>query len=249
MISVTDAGEGMDEATLARCVEPFFTTKGIGKGTGLGLSMVYGLAEQSGGRLVMRSREGEGTTAELWLPRAEAPIEATPVSTSGLGTGKEAAKLPREGCARRTVLVVDDDPLVLAATVSMLEDVGHRVLEATSGRRALEILPVHQDVDMVLTDQVMPQMTGLQLAAELRRLWPELPVLLGSGYTERAELLVSGLPLLSKPFMQGELMAAIEACLAVKGTPRGTAGPSGAVEERVHRRGKASERCSRLPIR
>ncbi|MBI0534793.1 response regulator [Roseomonas sp. KE2513] len=208
VLGVTDNGVGMDEATLARCVEPFFTTKGIGKGTGLGLSMVYGLAAQSNGRLVLRSRLGEGTTAELWLPRAQPAAPALPEPSAS-----EAARPRPEGFGRRTVMVVDDDPLVLASTGSMLEDVGHAVVEASSGRQALEILRAGAKVDMVLTDQVMPGMTGVQLGAELRRLWPGLPVLLGTGYAERAELLGSGLPLLAKPFQQAELVAAVEACL------------------------------------
>jgi PAS domain S-box-containing protein len=219
VLGVTDTGEGMDEATLARCVEPFFTTKGIGKGTGLGLSMVYGLAEQSGGRLVLRSRKGDGTTAELWLPRAEA--EATPTARPGV----EMADLRLESPGRHTVLMVDDDPLVLASAASMLEDLGHAVVEAASGRQALEILRAGAKVDLIVTDQAMPGMTGIQLAAEVRRLWPGLPVLLGTGYVERAEMAASGLPLLGKPFGQAELAAAIEACLSATGQAGGNIVP------------------------
>ena len=208
VLSVTDTGEGMDPATLARCMEPFFTTKGVGKGTGLGLSMVHGLAAQSGGRLVLHSREGEGTTAELWLPQAE--VEAAPVAAST----SEMAEVRPKPLNRRTLLVVDDDPLVLASTSSMLEDLGHAAVEAASGRRALEILHAGAKVDLVLTDQAMPGMTGLQLAAELRRLRPSLPVLLASGYAETAELAASGLPLLPKPFGQAAMAAAVEGCLA-----------------------------------
>jgi PAS domain S-box-containing protein len=214
VLSVADTGEGMDEATLARCMEPFFTTKGVGKGTGLGLSMVYGLAAQSGGRLLLRSRKGEGTTAELWLPRAKMDAATLPQrATERTDAGSE----PRD---RRVVLVVDDDPLVLASTVSMLEDLGHVVMEATSGRQALELLRAGAKADLVITDQVMPDMTGLQLAAELKRLRPALPVLLATGYAERRELAAAGLPLLYKPFGQDALAAAIEDCLG-SGLPVG----------------------------
>ncbi|MFC7555734.1 response regulator [Pseudoroseomonas wenyumeiae] len=207
VLSVADTGEGMDEATLARCMEPFFTTKGVGKGTGLGLSMVYGLAAQSGGRLLLRSRKGEGTTVELWLPRAKMDATRLPQRATGR---TEARSEPRD---RRVVMAVDDDPLVLASTVSMLEDLGHVVVGATSGRQALEILQAGAEADLVMTDQVMPDMTGLQLAAELKQIRPALPVLLATGYTERRDLAAAGLPLLHKPFGQDALAAAIAHCL------------------------------------
>lgn len=170
--------------------------------------MVHGLAAQSGGRLALHSLKGEGTTAELWLPQAE--VEAAPAEASA----SEMAEVRPEPLSRRTLLVVDDDPLVLASTSSMLEDLGHAVVEAASGRQALEILRAGAKVDLVLTNQAMPGMTGLQLAAELRQLRPTLPVLLTSGYAESAELAVSGLPLLPKPFGQAAMAAAVEGCLA-----------------------------------
>ncbi|MGB8280181.1 MAG: PAS domain S-box protein, partial [Pseudolabrys sp.] len=129
-VSVTDTGEGMDEETLGRATEPFFTTKGVGKGTGLGLSMVHGFAEQSGGRLILRSQKDRGTTAELWLPVAKA--SAQPVNPAQAAPAKTVRPL--------TILAVDDDALVLMNTVSMLEDLGHAVFEAYSGKEALEIL-------------------------------------------------------------------------------------------------------------
>jgi signal transduction histidine kinase/CheY-like chemotaxis protein len=216
VLSVTDTGVGMDEATLARAIDPFFTTKGIGKGTGLGLSMVHGLAAQSGGKLLLRSAPGKGTTAELWLPRAKTaglPVAPPPIAEAGE---------PCPGSVRhRTVLMVDDDPLVLASTAAMLEDLGHSAVEAASGRQALEILRAGAKVDLVVTDQSMPGMTGTQLAGELRRLRPGLPVLLATGYVERAEVAAAGLPILAKPFDQAMLMAAIRACLNVPSTTRG----------------------------
>jgi signal transduction histidine kinase len=207
VLSVMDNGEGMDEATLARCMEPFFTTKGVGKGTGLGLSMVYGLAAQSGGRLVLHSEKGKGTTAELWLPRAEArPAVASPPA----GEAGDPGAGPDAPC---TLLLVDDDPLVLASTASMLEDLGHSVVAAGSAQQALEVLRAGGKVDLVVTDQAMPGMTGLQLASQLQRSHPQMPLLLITGYADRTELAAAGLPLLYKPFAQSALDAAIRSCL------------------------------------
>ena len=197
-LSLTDAGEGMDEETLARATEPFFTTKGVGRGTGLGLSMVHGLAEQTGGRLLLRSRKGEGTIAELWLPVATSP--AVPIARDQHAP-KAAAPLARP----LVILVVDDDPVVLRNTVAMLEDLGHRVFEAASGREALEILRRGETLDLVITDQVMPQMTGLQLADAIRAEAPGLPIILATGYAEPDPGPRYDLPRLAKPFRQEEL--------------------------------------------
>lgn len=198
-LSVTDSGEGMDEATLKRAAEPFFTTKGIGKGTGLGLSMVHGLAEQSGGRLVLHSKVGEGTTAELWLPLADA-VAAHGAAASAGDAGAGATR-------PLTVLAVDDDRLVLMNTVAMLEEMGHTVLEATSGQQALDILRQHATLDLLITDEAMPQMTGLQLAKTVRAERPDLPIILATGYAEVPR--DSTLPKLSKPFFQEDLVRAV----------------------------------------
>ena len=200
-ISVTDRGEGMDAETLARAAEPFFTTKGTGKGTGLGLSMVHGMAEQSGGRFVLKSREGEGTSAELWLPAAtvaDAPAVA-PVRAS------EADDRVRP----LVVLAVDDDNLVLLNTAAMLEDMGHTVLEANSGLAALEILRREGPADLVIVDYAMPHMTGVQLAERIRSDAPELPIILATGYAELPPGAQSDLPRLAKPFRQEDLVRAI----------------------------------------
>ncbi|MEK9970649.1 MAG: PAS domain S-box protein [Ferrovibrio sp.] len=198
-LSVRDSGDGMDEATLKRAAEPFFTTKGVGKGTGLGLSMVHGLAEQSGGRLVLTSNKGAGTTAELWLPLA---AETRDIAAQQADDG-EAASMTRP----LTVLAVDDDRLVLMNTVAMLEDLGHTVLEATSGQQALDILRQHATLDLLITDQAMPQMTGLQLVEIVRAERPALPVILATGYAEVPR--GTNLPKLSKPFFQEDLARAI----------------------------------------
>jgi CheY-like chemotaxis protein len=203
-LSVTDTGHGMDAATLVRAMEPFFTTKGIGKGTGLGLSMVHGLAAQSGGRLVLKSHEGEGTTAEIWLPASEAK-DAAPAKR----TCKVDASEVGSGIRRLTILVVDDDALVLQNTAAMLEDLGHRVMEASSGREALNYLSRAYSVDVVITDQAMPGMTGAQLAEAIKRQWPHLPVVLATGYAELSSKLDPNLIKLSKPFRQDALARAV----------------------------------------
>lgn len=202
-LSVTDTGEGMDEATLARAMEPFFTTKGIGKGTGLGLSMVHGLTEQSGGRFILKSRKGEGTTAELWLPVAEADREPA-------AEDRKAAETPR-ATRPLVVLAVDDDSLVLLNTAALLEELGHTVLEASSAREALAILHHEKHVDLVITDQVMPHTTGTQLAERIRAEWPNLPIVLATGFAELPADADPTLPRLDKPFGQNELAKAIAA--------------------------------------
>lgn len=203
-LSVSDTGQGMDEATLARAMEPFFTTKGIGKGTGMGLSMVHGLAAQSGGRLVLKSRKDEGTTAEIWLPAIQVPATAPAEAAR-----KADAASPGSDMRALTILVVDDDALVLQSTAAMLADLGHRVLEAGSGREALEYLGRAQSVDVVITDQAMPGMTGMQLAATIKQQRPDLPVILASGYADLPLDLELSLIRLSKPFGQDRLAQAI----------------------------------------
>jgi PAS domain S-box-containing protein len=193
-LSVTDEGAGMDAQTLARATEPFYTTKGIGKGTGLGLSMVHGLAEQSGGRMVISSEPGRGTRVELWLPEAEAAGERKPARIPG-----EA-----EHIDPRVVLAVDDDPLVLLNTAAMLEDLGHTVIPAASAAEALKALKA-QRVDLVITDHAMPQMTGHQLAQHLQSTHPDLPVVLATGYAELPLGVGEDLPRLAKPYSQAEL--------------------------------------------
>ncbi|AWN35742.1 MHYT domain-containing protein [Methylobacterium radiodurans] len=200
-LSVTDTGTGMDVDTLARAQEPFFTTKGVGKGTGLGLSMVQGLAAQSRGRLLLRSRLGEGTTAEMWLPVAEASV--------GHEEAPSLVNKSRATMRPLSVLVVDDDPLVLENTAAMLEDLGHRVIEARSGEEALSILRRTQRLDLIITDQAMPGMTGLQLAAQIAVERSGLPVILASGFAETSEEPQLSLLRLSKPFDQNTLALAV----------------------------------------
>jgi PAS domain S-box-containing protein len=200
-LSVTDDGCGMDEATRRRALEPFFTTKGVGKGTGLGLSMVHGMIQQSGGKFVLKSRKGEGTTAELWLPvAAAAPDHLQERADAKPLNGNEGPLV---------ILAVDDDALVLLNTAAMLEDLGHTVLEATSGRSALEIIRREDNIDLVITDQAMPHMTGSDLAAAIRVEKPHLPIILATGFAELPPGADEDLPKLSKPFLQHQLADAI----------------------------------------
>ena len=198
-LSLRDTGEGMDEHTLASARDPFFTTKGLGKGTGLGLSMVHGFIEQLGGRFILKSEKGQGTTAELWLPVAAEGAQAPRVLP-----GSEAITVPR-----LSVLVVDDDSLVLTSTTLLLEDLGHRVVSATSGARALALFEQGEVIDLMITDMAMPQMSGAQLAHAVRLLKPDLPIVLATGYAERLEGFAAQLPRLPKPFTQLNLMEII----------------------------------------
>jgi PAS domain S-box-containing protein len=191
-LSLRDEGEGMDDETLARATEPFYTTKGVGKGTGLGLSMVEGLAAQSGGWLALRSTRGEGTTVELWLPVAPAADEPLPAPPA---PGAPTADLPA-----LTVLAVDDDALVRMNTVAMLQELGHTALEAPSGKEALALLTRDTSIELLVTDQAMPQMTGVQLIEAARKLRPGLPAILATGYADLATVLPSDVPRLTKPF-------------------------------------------------
>lgn len=193
-LTVQDTGEGMDAATLARAVEPFFSTKGTGKGTGLGLSMVHGLANQSGGALRLESEQGMGTKADIWLP----------VADRGAEPNLQPAIL-HSATAPVTILLVDDDTLIAASTVALLEDLGHHVVEAHSGKEALAILSDGLHPDLVITDHAMAGMTGVDLAVALRVRDPALPILLATGYAELQGELPIELPRLAKPYTQEQL--------------------------------------------
>ena len=205
-LCVADHGQGMDAETLARAMEPFFTTKGIGKGTGLGLSMVHGLAEQSGGKLRIESEQHRGTTVELILPAGKAadiPVAAPAPAP--------VVDVPTAG--RHTVLIVDDDDLVLDSTAAVIEDLGYTVLRADSGPAALNLLAARPEIDVVVSDQAMPGMTGVQLAKAISVSRPTLPIILASGY---AELTVptDGMWRLSKPFRRAAIADALASAIA-----------------------------------
>ncbi|MDR7144912.1 PAS domain-containing sensor histidine kinase [Rhizobium sp. BE258] len=207
-LSVRDQGEGMDDETLANATTPFYTTKGVGKGTGLGLPMVHGLMAQSGGELILKSEVGQGTTAELWLPVAD----STEVETKAPAT----PDVPFEPAPKAlTVLVVDDDALVLMNTVLLLEDLGMDTIQASSGKEALAALQTGVPPDVVITDHAMPNMTGARLCQEIHARYPTLPIILATGYAELPDGVgdLAGVVRLSKPFSQAQLSKALaEAC-------------------------------------
>jgi PAS domain S-box-containing protein len=207
-LTFSDTGEGMDEETLARAQEPFFTTKGVGKGTGLGLPMVSGFAEQSGGTLVIRSRKGHGTTVEIWLPSTEAaarpaqPEEARPEGN------------PAQLLSGHKILLVDDDLLVLLSTQAMLEEMGAEVLPVASPMEALTVMRTTPDLACVLTDYAMPAMTGAQLAAAIKVERPDLPIVIATGYTNVPDE-IAAFATIHKPFTSQALARTLAEALAV----------------------------------
>ncbi|WP_246738698.1 ATP-binding protein [Bradyrhizobium sp. CCBAU 051011] len=212
-LSVSDTGSGMDEKTLKHAQEPFFTTKGVGKGTGLGLSMVKGLAEQSGGVLMLKSRIGEGTTAEIWLPASQDDNVPEPHAA------EPSRSAPRSN-RPVSVLVVDDDLLVLDSIAAMLDDLGHAVVEARSGEEAVQLLRRMPKIDIVVTDYAMPGMNGLQLAETVAAEHPGTPVVLCTGYAELPGSAQPDLPRISKPFDQAALVAAMEEVMRARADAR-----------------------------
>ncbi|WP_349628836.1 ATP-binding protein [Bradyrhizobium sp. AUGA SZCCT0177] len=202
-LSVVDTGTGMTSETLERAIEPFFSSKPLGKGTGLGLSMVHGLAVQLGGALRLASAVGKGTTATLILPIATAAPEVEAPAPATQGTKRSAV-----------ILFVDDDPLIAMSTMEMLEDLGHHVIGANSGLHALDILRSEQPIDLMMTDHVMPGMTGIELAAATRQVRPSLPILLATGYAELPEGAQLDLPRLAKPYHQDQLRERLDQLLA-----------------------------------
>ena len=201
-LSVIDSGTGMAPDVLKRAIEPFFSSKPVGKGTGLGLSMVHGLAVQLGGALQLSSAVGKGTTAVLVLPVATAAPEAESPAPAARPVRRSAV-----------ILLVDDDPLIAMSTMEMLEDLGHRVIGANSGPHALDILRSDQEIDLMMTDHVMPGMTGIELAAASREVRPQLLVLLATGYAELPDGFQVDLPRLAKPYHQDQLRERLDQLL------------------------------------
>lgn len=199
-LSVIDTGVGMDKRTQERAIEPFFTTKGLGQGTGLGLSMAHGLAAQSGGMLRLSSEPGRGTTVELWLPTAGETIQAGDVAAIEKTPARRAA----------TVLLVDDEELVRAATADMLRDLGYVVVEASSGAQALSMLRSSLAAELLVTDYLMPGMSGAALIKELRASGLGVPSLLITGYANAGQDVPQDVPKLSKPFRQADLAARVD---------------------------------------
>jgi PAS domain S-box-containing protein len=198
VLTVADEGSGMDKETLQKAIEPFFSTKELGKGTGLGLSMIHGLALQLKGDLKLESTPGKGTTAELWIPVSTSasvhiePEDAMPVDADKVSGPKR-------------ILLVDDDVLIAMSSADMLTDLGHEVVEAHSGKEALECLGNGAGFDLMITDYSMPGMTGGDLAKAARTIAPGLPILIASGYAELPAGLDLDVAKLGKPYTQDQL--------------------------------------------
>lgn len=198
LIRVADTGSGMDSETLKRAIDPFFSTKPVGKGTGLDLSMINGLADQLGGSLQLASELGRGTEATIWLPIAT--TQSTVITAECITEAAPSRSV--------TILFVDDDPLIAMSTVDMLEDLGHVVIAANSAKRALEILDEGHAIDLLLTDQAMPDMTGVELGEIALVKRSGLPVLLATGYSDLPTG-TTNFPRLTKPYLQEELQSEI----------------------------------------
>jgi CheY-like chemotaxis protein len=208
MLVVSDTGVGMDATTQSRIFEPFFTTKEQGKGTGLGLSTVYGIVKQNGGEVLVYSEPGQGTVFKIYFPAVAEHAEALP------GEGLQMELVP----ATETVLLVEDEEQVRHLTRTLLARQGYRVLEASSGRSALTLAREHRErIDLLLTDVVMPQMSGPDLAKAVRSSHPEIRVLFMSGYTDTAVnlqgTLPPGTPFVQKPFTSGGLQRRVREAL------------------------------------
>jgi CheY-like chemotaxis protein len=203
-IAVADTGTGMDADTLARAVEPFFSTKPAGKGTGLGLSMVHGWAGQSGGAFRLESAPGQGTTATLWIP----------VATEGQVPAPAREPDARSASRRAVVLLVDDEEQVRFTTSESLIELGYEVVPAASAEEALDRISGGLKPDLLVTDHLMPGMTGAQLALELRGKLPGLPVLMITGYAQLRPEEAGDFDVLVKPYRHAELALRIAELLS-----------------------------------
>ena len=205
-ISVTDTGVGMDEKTKERIFEPFFTTKEIGRGTGLGLASVYGIIQNHGGFVTVYSEVGEGTSFHIYLPASEKQVKKELILPDRAAGGKE------------TLLVVDDEEMILEVASGMLTALGYTVLTACGGKEALDVYEIHQDdIDLVILDMIMPDMGGGAVYDKLKTMNPALKVLLSSGYSingQAAEILERGCNgFIQKPFNLGELSRKLRSTL------------------------------------
>jgi PAS domain S-box-containing protein len=214
---VADDGPGMSPEVRAHAFEPFFTTKPTGKGTGLGLATVYGIIRQSGGQISVDCPAGGGTVFEILLPNVDTPEPAV------LEPEAHAVPAPR-GRGRHHILLVEDEPSVSQVVARMLEQAGYIVLHASNGARAVEMAREAEQLDLLLTDVVMPGMDGRQVADAVAGLWPGLPVLFMSGYTQDAivqhGVVEAGVEFLPKPFTSAVLIRRVQAMLAAAGARR-----------------------------
>jgi CheY-like chemotaxis protein len=208
-LSVADTGSGMSSDVIEKAFEPFFTTKPMGRGTGLGLSMVYGFVQQSGGHVRIESEPGVGTSVTIYLPRY-AGRERPPAKPSAAGP---------EGCARSAerLLVVEDEPVVRALVVEMLQELGYRVVQAADGPEGLSVLQTTEPFDLLLTDVGLPGLNGRQLADAAREIRPDLKILFMTGYVENTllakGLLGPGMEVIAKPLSFEALVNKLESML------------------------------------
>jgi signal transduction histidine kinase/CheY-like chemotaxis protein len=210
MLAVTDTGAGMPPEVLERVFDPFFTTKGPGMGTGLGLSQVYGFVKQSNGHIKIYSEPGEGTSVKIYLPRHTGDEVKSEIRITKLDPDLN-------GSPERVILVVEDEDNLRHITVSLLEELGYTVVEAEGPLNALEIIKEREDLSLLFTDVVMPEMSGRKLAEKAAAIRPELPVLFTTGFTRNAivhnGVLDSGVNFLPKPFSMEQLAAKIRDAL------------------------------------
>jgi PAS domain S-box-containing protein len=214
MLAMSDTGIGMAEEVRARIFEPFFTTKEAGKGTGLGLATCYGIVRQAGGHIWVYSEPGKGTTFKIYLPRVEGAVT---------NNGSRYVALPAAG-GDETILLVEDEPLVRSVTYQTLVERGYTIIEAHDGPAAIELAEKYKGpLDLLLTDVVLPQMSGRELSERLRRTRPKLRVLFMSGYTEDAivhhGVLERGISFLPKPFTPEVLARKVRLVLDDNGDP------------------------------
>jgi PAS domain S-box-containing protein len=209
-LTVRDTGVGIPEDILPKVIDPFFTTKPVDKGTGLGLSQVYGFVQQSGGRMTVASRLGEGTTIVSLLPRSQARPEQGPAG--------EAAETPPASASRSlSILYVEDNPEVADVAAGLLEHLGHKARVVGSASAAIESLEADGRPDLVFSDIVMAgDLDGLALARRIRGQWPDLPVLLTTGYSQTAESIGEEFPILAKPYQLTQLNDALNAAVAAR---------------------------------
>ncbi|HTS49715.1 MAG TPA: response regulator, partial [Bryobacteraceae bacterium] len=215
IMAVSDTGEGMDAETEAHLFEPFFTTKEPGRGTGLGLATVFGIVTQHGGWIDVYTELNHGTTFSIYLPRAASAQAELPDSSKEIVPTRPA-----------TILLVEDQAAIRLLAEDVLSDAGHRVLTAANGRAAFELAQKHSDpIDLLITDVVMPEMSGPDLADQLLRFRPGLIILFISGYTDHALLhrgaVEQGTAFLQKPFLPETLMAKVNELLRENATVRG----------------------------
>lgn len=210
LLAVADTGAGMPPDVLARSFDPFYTTKEVGKGTGLGLSQVYGFVRQSGGHVKIYSEVGVGTTVKIYLPRY---IGRDAVAKRASGTPV------LRGSQREVVMVVEDEDRVRAVSVEALKDLGYAVIETSNPLDALRMLQEGQEVHLLFTDVIMPEMSGRELADLARERLPDLKILYTTGYTRNAivhnGILDAGTNLLTKPFSIEELASKVRSLLDV----------------------------------